>query len=168
MRCFVETEQSVGKRIVQMECTLLQGYFTLCRRPLSRGHSATGTFDNRSSICGTVYYILLQSSYLKRIRTGNHNGSSSIEHADQALRTTLAKTGRKHFFALDQTKRARTFDDYLTEAQSLTLTDRYYSGILYFKLEDYRHAAEQLAVVGERETVWDKTPSTIWESHTSN
>jgi len=39
----------------------------------------------------------------------------------------------------------------LTEAQSLTLTDRYYSGILYFKLEEYQQAAEQLAVVGERE-----------------
>ena len=64
---------------------------------------------------------------------------------------TLAKTLSEAFFALNRAKEARTFfDDYLQETPSLTLTDRYYSGILFFKLEEYERAAEQLAIVGER------------------
>ena len=153
MRCFVETEQSVGKESYKWSALYYRGYL----------HYAGGRFQEAIPLLErlttvpqyaelSTTYLLQSLFYLKEYERVITTGVPLYEHADRALRTTLAKTLSEAFFALDQAKEARTFfDDYLTEAQSLTLTDRYYSGILYFKLEEYRQAAEQLAVVGERE-----------------
>ncbi len=96
-------------------------------------------------------YLLQALFYTEKYEQVIRQGVSIYNHADPALRTTLAKTLSESYFAQGRTEEARKFfDDYLKEAKTLTLTDRYYSGILYFKLGDYTRAAEQLSLVGER------------------
>ncbi|NLA15816.1 MAG: tetratricopeptide repeat protein [Bacteroidales bacterium] len=96
-------------------------------------------------------YLLQALFYSKQYEQVILTGVPLYQHADRVLRTTLAKTLSEAYFALDRAEEARTFfDDYLEEVASLTITDRYYSGILYFKLEDFALAADQLSLVGER------------------
>ena len=97
-------------------------------------------------------YLLQALFYLKQYERVIQTGVPVYKDADPSLRTTLAKTLSEAYFALDRTVEARSFfDDYLKDASTLTLTDRYFSGMLYFKLGDYMRAAEQLAIVGERQ-----------------
>ncbi|HOT55323.1 MAG TPA: tetratricopeptide repeat protein, partial [Bacteroidales bacterium] len=97
-------------------------------------------------------YLLQSLLYLKQYGQVIKKGVPIYQQSDKALRTTLAKTLSEAYFALDRTVEARSFfDDYLKDISNLTLTDRYFSGILYFKLGDYVQAAEQLSIVGERQ-----------------
>ena len=97
-------------------------------------------------------YLLQALLYLKQYERVIQTGVPVYKDADPSLRTTLAKTLSEAYFALDRTVEARSFfDDYLKDASTLTLTDRYFSGILYFKLGDYLRSAEELAIVGERQ-----------------
>ena len=97
-------------------------------------------------------YLLQALFYLKQYERVIQQGVPIYRDADPALRTTLAKTLSEAYFALDRTQEARDFfDDYMDDVSALTLTDRYFSGILYFKLGDFIRAAEQLSIVGERQ-----------------
>lgn len=97
-------------------------------------------------------YLLQALLYLKQYERVIQTGVPAYKDANPSLRATLAKTLSEAYFALDRTAQARSFfDDYLKDASTLTSADRYFSGILYFKLGDYLQAAEQLAIVGARQ-----------------
>lgn len=96
-------------------------------------------------------YLLQALLYMKRYEQVIETGVPLYQDADPALRTTIAKTLSEAYYALDRTGEARSFfDDYLNNVTKMSLTDRYFSGILYFKLGDYERAVEQLSIVGER------------------
>lgn len=152
VKWFEETEFSTGKESYKWSALYYRAYL----------HYADGDFREAIPLLErltaipqykelSTTYLLQSLLYLNEYEEVIQKGVPLYEHADQALRMTLAKTLSEAFFALNRAKEARAFfDDYLQETPSLTLTDRYYSGILFFKLEEYERAAEQLAIVGER------------------
>ncbi len=149
---FAETENYAQGESYKWAARYYRGYI----------HYAAGRFEQAIPLLEPLrnvpQYAALSSAYLlqallyqKRYEQVIETGVPLYQDADPALRTTLAKTLSEAYFALGKTGEARSFfDDYLKNVAVLTLTDRYFSGILYFKLGDYVRAAEQLSIVGER------------------
>ena len=95
-------------------------------------------------------YFLQSLFYLHEYERVIQEGEKIYATADPALKISLAKILSESYFALNRHREARTFfDDYLTGVRELSRADRYYSGILHFKLGNYSQAAEQLAIAGE-------------------
>lgn len=93
-------------------------------------------------------YALQARFYLKDYQRVIADGNPLYETADPSLKITLSKILSESFFALGKNDQARIFfDSYISQAQQLSRTDRYFSGILYYTLGDYALAAEQLQEV---------------------
>lgn len=152
MALFLDTEQAPGKDIYKWGARYYRGYLYYAREDFEQAVPLLEQLTDIPQYAELSQTYLLQSLfYLHQYEQVIQTGVPLYKHADRALRTTLAKTLSEAYFALNRTEEARTFfDDYLEGVTTLTITDRYYSGILYFKLKDYVQAAEQLALVGER------------------
>jgi tetratricopeptide (TPR) repeat protein len=114
-------------------------------------------------------YFLQSLFYLHEYEKVIQEGEKIYATADPALKINLAKILSESYFALNRHREARTFfDDYLTGVRELSRADRYYSGILHFKLGNYSQAAEQLAIAGETTDSLGQNALTIWEKPTLN